>query len=376
MELEPKTAKLIVKNLKDIINFEINLFDTSGTIIASTDRSRIGTSHEGALIAAHTKKILTIDYDNQFAGAKKGINLPVLFNNSVVAIIGITGTREEVEPFGNIIKKMTEILIRENWLQMTAYNQRNNYHNLINMLIAKTRDQSLTDYLASILAINLEIPRLVIIGEFVNKTPNDNYEELFHLIYNRMKPFASSFFAVSEQKVTILMEDLDNQQLNEFLAATQQDIQNRFKKNFVFGIGNTAPTIDDIWQSYHNAQTTVNWLKFEKKSAFQRFSELDLELLLTAISIDNAQDLINKVFSNLNTKEIDKYSDLIRTYEKHNGSITGGAEELFIHKNTFQNKLNRFYEITGYNPRDLKDYVIIAVAIRLRDYLNATKQLN
>lgn len=56
MELEPKVAKLIVKSLKDIINHEINLFDTSGTIIASTDTVRIGTSHEGARLAAKTNR--------------------------------------------------------------------------------------------------------------------------------------------------------------------------------------------------------------------------------------------------------------------------------------------------------------------------------
>ena len=102
MELEPKVAKLIVKSLKDIINHEINLFDTSGTIIASTDTVRIGTSHEGARLAAKNQQTLTIEHDNQFKGAKKGINIPVLFNQSVVAIIGITGERRT---FGEYYQK-------------------------------------------------------------------------------------------------------------------------------------------------------------------------------------------------------------------------------------------------------------------------------
>ena len=44
MNLDPQIAETIVTNLKDVINHEINLFDTTGTIIASTDRTRIGTS--------------------------------------------------------------------------------------------------------------------------------------------------------------------------------------------------------------------------------------------------------------------------------------------------------------------------------------------
>lgn len=105
MDLDPQTAETIVTSLKDIISHEINLFDTTGTIIASTDLSRIGTSHDGARLTIATKKTVFIDSDNEFKGARHGINMPVLFNDSVVAVIGITGERSEVEPFGKVIKK-------------------------------------------------------------------------------------------------------------------------------------------------------------------------------------------------------------------------------------------------------------------------------
>ncbi len=57
MELDPKIAESIVTNLKDVIQHEINLFDATGTIIASTDRTRIGTSHDGARLAISTKSL-------------------------------------------------------------------------------------------------------------------------------------------------------------------------------------------------------------------------------------------------------------------------------------------------------------------------------
>ena len=104
MNLDPQIAETIVTNLKDVINHEINLFDTTGTIIASTDRTRIGTSHDGARLAIKTKKTISIDRENEYRGARHGINVPVMFNDQVVAVIGITGERSEVEPFGNVIK--------------------------------------------------------------------------------------------------------------------------------------------------------------------------------------------------------------------------------------------------------------------------------
>ena len=87
MDLDPQIAETIVSNLKDIIQHEINLFDTTGTIIASTDRSRIGTSHDGARLAISTQSTVSIDSEHEFKGAKHGINVPVLFNGVIVGAV-------------------------------------------------------------------------------------------------------------------------------------------------------------------------------------------------------------------------------------------------------------------------------------------------
>ncbi|QQU18263.1 helix-turn-helix domain-containing protein [Enterococcus casseliflavus] len=300
MELEPKVAKLIVKSLKDIINHEINLFDTSGTIIASTDTVRIGTSHEGARLAAKNQQTLTIEHDNQFKGAKKGINIPVLFNQSVVAIIGITGERTKVEPLGNIIKKMTEILIRENWIQLTNFHQRQNYHNLATMLIAPQRDDSLAAYLASLLDIDLERPRILVIGKFLftREKNNLNYEKLLHTIQSHLHIFPGSFFSLINQK----------------------------------------------------------------SATISSYQKMDYGLLFVGISTEDNKQLQKKVLGSLTVEEIEQFQLIFETYKRYNGSIMKCAEALFLHKNTFQNKLNRITEKTGYNPRNLSDFTVLSAA--------------
>ncbi|WEV74325.1 hypothetical protein OZX74_01865 [Bifidobacterium sp. ESL0798] len=164
MDINPKIAETIVSNIKGVLKHEINLFDTSGTIIASTDKSRIGTGHDGARLAVALKHTIAIDNEHQFEGAKNGINVPVMINGSVVAVIGITGKRSEVEPFGNIIKKMTEILIRENIDQVTRFDRRMMMSNLINILTSSSQDPGLIDYLSSVLHLDLGRPKFVIVG--------------------------------------------------------------------------------------------------------------------------------------------------------------------------------------------------------------------
>ena len=48
MEIDPNIATDIVTHLKDALRHEINFFNTSGIIIASTDPTRIGSGHDGA----------------------------------------------------------------------------------------------------------------------------------------------------------------------------------------------------------------------------------------------------------------------------------------------------------------------------------------
>ncbi|WP_208559906.1 CdaR family transcriptional regulator [Marinilactibacillus kalidii] len=364
MELEPKVAKLIVENLKDIIKHEINLFDTSGTIVASTDTSRIGTSHQGAKLVAKSQETITIKQDDQYLGAKKGINIPVLFNQSVIAIIGITGEPSEVEPLGNIIKKMTEILIRENYIQITQFHQRQNFHNLANMLIAPKRDNSLVAYLASLLDVDLERPRRIVVGKLhthENKEVLD-YEELLHTIQLHLKVYSTSFFSLANQEVCLFIDQQAEASLHNFLSQLQNDIAQQFDRQISFGIGRCATSFHDYWHSYEEAKKTIKWMIHQFEATISTYEEMDYGLLFVDISKEDSQQLQKRVLGNLTEEEIDQYQLIFDTYEHFNGSIMRCAEALFLHKNTFQNRLNRLADKTGYNPRKLKDFTILSAA--------------
>ena len=43
------------------------------------------------------------------------MNLPLLFHDEVIGVIGITGEPENISRYGEILRKMTELLIHENY---------------------------------------------------------------------------------------------------------------------------------------------------------------------------------------------------------------------------------------------------------------------
>ena len=369
MNLDPKIAETIVNNLKDVINHEINLFDTTGTIIASTDPARIGTTHEGARLAIETQQPVPIDSEHQFKGAKHGINMPVMFQDTAVAVIGITGERAEVEPFGNVIKKMTEILIRENWDHVERYDRRVRVSNLAGILKLRRHDESLAAYYASMLRVDLDIPRLVLVGRA--QTEDDSaldYNGLYEMFHARFESFTTSFFAFLERDVCLFIDVRDERRIPALVQGMSDDAKRILGYPLIFGAGRAEHSASLYWRSYDEACSALEWLSFEQAGTLMRYEDMDLGLILSSVPRDNAMQLVGHVFRGLSDAEIDEFQRVFDAYVRHNGSIVHCADELYLHKNTLQNRLNKIAEKTGYNPRKLSDFTVLALAFKLRSY--------
>ena len=118
MQLSRRSAQQIVEQIGKLVRQNINLMDESGHIIASTDPKRIGSFHQGAYrIISERLPELYITPEMETPSVRQGIKLPLEVKGTVVGVIGITGGYQEVFSYGQIVKKMTEILIAEGWEQ-------------------------------------------------------------------------------------------------------------------------------------------------------------------------------------------------------------------------------------------------------------------
>jgi carbohydrate diacid regulator len=160
--ISSEKSQYIVKELSNIIDRNINFMNDEGIIIASTDQSRIGLVHEGALVVLKTKKKLLVK-ENQFAGTKAGINLPVYFENRVIGVIGITATEPEVLKMAEIIRKMTEILIKEQLIdeQNEIINQSKEVF-IRDWLEGRWKEDKVLSSRGWMIGLNVNLPRVVV----------------------------------------------------------------------------------------------------------------------------------------------------------------------------------------------------------------------
>ena len=358
MNINKDIALTIVNNLKDAVRYDINLFDTTGTIIASTNTSRIGSTHGAAQLAIETGETVYVDDEHPFAGARNGVNIPVYLYDTVVAVIGMTGERHEVEAYGTVIKKMTEILIRENLDRINYANRNVIIDNLVSALIAERYDAATVAHLMQEADITVQekllCAEILFSGELLTSADIRRIREAVREITHH-----DNQLIVRVQPDSICM--IGPQPLVHEIINTYHFLN----RPYAAGVSNLCDNLRFIHPHYLQAHRAARWALTNNENQVAYFTDLDFGLLFPALNPASIEQYCAHVFSDLEPHMIEQLYRVFAAYKANNGSIAHIAQELFLHKNTVQNRLNKMAKITGYNPRDLKDFAVLDCAFSL-----------
>lgn len=350
-------AQQIADTVKDVCGQNINFIDQSGIIFASTDETRIGTFHEIGYKAFHSGTAIEVESDNRFIGTQKGINLPIYHNQEVFAVIGISGEPQEVKKYAHLAERITFLLIREQELNLLSRNLDAKKHFIIHSFIEPKNihqeylKESLKDF-----GIDLQTAKRFILIRLDHRFHPGNtsmieakIEQMFDLV--RLKLYT---FDYPNEYLAVIDDDCFAKQryIFEKFCCDYQDI-------LKIAVGK-ACSIDQLCSSYQSALTAWKSISAGTRS-FVLFDELTLEIVLSAVTKETRAEFLSKTISDLSEEEI----SLIKTYFENNMSLAKTCEQLFLHKNTLQYKLNHIYQKCGFNPRHFQDAVILYLAVTL-----------
>jgi carbohydrate diacid regulator len=363
--LQPKLAEKIVNEVHKLISEEIIVVNTDGTIIASTNLERLGTFHKGALITSQQKKklIITEKETLHLEGVKAGINLPIFFQNEVIGVIGITGDPETVTPFGEIIRKMTELLISENF-----YGEQFDYHSrameafVLEWLKAKEHSADLLEQ-ARALSIDLELNRTAVIIEF-DKSPLSR--DVWSSILNSFSQNRNDVLTRSgNERIIILTDCSHSDTIKNRLERFLKWIQTSFGMIAYAGVGPSAPPAM-LYRSYTKAEQALKMAKRIQSIVFDE--ELMLEMITGELSSDTKSEYIQRTIGPL-LKENDLLETLAELF-KQDRSLKNTAQSLYIHINTLHYRLKKIEELTHLNTNRIYDLLCLYLAVLLLNELD------
>ncbi|MCP8968481.1 CdaR family transcriptional regulator [Ectobacillus ponti] len=360
--LFPDLAKKIVREVRRLISENIIIVGANGIIIASTDPTRLGTFHEGALLCLQQKKtvIITKEDEHKLQGVKAGISLPLLFHDEVVGVIGITGKPEDISQYGEIMRKMTELLIHENYfLEQLELEQRSYEAFVFDWLQRREWSPSFLDR-AKALGVTLEGRQRLILLALHESDPL-----LQRKVWQYMHPLLPKQDLLvrwgNERLILVhAVGEEDAKETAALLNKWKQDAESAFPVKLAVGIGQTMPA-KRMHTSYEQALRALEVALPTHAVVFHE--NLRLEMCLQDISGDTREEFLKRtLYALVYEREL---FEALQAFIGCNQSYKLAAEQLHIHINTLHYRFKKIEEATGLNPKRFEDLATLYVALRL-----------
>ncbi|MEX6679106.1 sugar diacid recognition domain-containing protein [Pseudomonas sp. W2Oct36] len=111
--LDHALAQDIVDRAMAILPCNVNVMDYLGIIIGSGEAERLYTRHEGAQLVLANSRVVEIDSHTarQLDGVRPGVNLPLMLDQKLIGVLGITGEPDEVRVYAELVKMTAEMLM-------------------------------------------------------------------------------------------------------------------------------------------------------------------------------------------------------------------------------------------------------------------------
>lgn len=371
--ISEKYLQNILCEMKEIVDQDLIFMNADGIIKASTVTSRIGNVHYGGKKVVETGRDLMIYSDHEYIGAKKGINMPVRLDETIIGVIGITGNSDEVIKYVKIIKRLTEIFIKDGYAKDVENSEIKKDRMILESLLFSEIDidQNYITRYESLFGIKNKIPRFIIVSTIIGNESKivRNIDEVFRIFRAALRG-SRAIISLTGNNIIMILESDSTVCCDAIIVKVKKEVKKKTNLNMRFGIGDKQTEISRLRISYLKAMDALKWSSIVTKENVTYYEDFDIEIILSKMPTTVMEEYVEKLFSNLDASEIKDMGKIIELYETHNGSLKLISQELFIHKNTLQYKINKLHEKTGYDMRNLRDFMALRIAFILKKYVS------
>jgi len=377
MHISQKTAQNIVNEMKLAIHKDINIMDENGVILSSTNPTRLGQLHQGALQVIHENlSALPIEKDDIRRGVQRGVNFPLTINGKLEGVIGITGDPAQVSIFGDVIKRMTEIML-ESAQQREKIDLINRAKGMFveNWIFAESPDWAELELRGHMLDIPIEDPYTVALLQIATPehaseaTKTEELSEmrnnmLLRTVHNRLQENPMHFCMVIHNRIIVLMHRTNKTDALAIVGDICGAIENFYHLRMCAGISNASLSSSNIRRCYLEAKTAALVAEQSTSQRIIPYNQVSPEFIAQSIPASIKHDLRKLVFTSCTEREQEEFCQTIRFFFDQSGDIQKCADTLFIHRNTFQYRMDCVRKKTGYSLKVPKDSLLLYLSIQ------------
>ncbi|HSK95926.1 MAG TPA: sugar diacid recognition domain-containing protein [Euzebyales bacterium] len=386
--LSSAVAQEIADTITSAIGHNVLITDAAGRVIGSGDPSRVDTLHEASLEVVRRRAGAWHDAAaaSRLAGVKPGMTLPILLDQDVVGTVGITGDPGTVRSFGEIVRRQTEILVRQTMLLRLDLLRERALEQLVQDIAGYEPDSGDDEWLhlrAEKLGFAIVVPRAAVIIAIDHPSPRatDRAPGRAPDIerQSRTLQLARDVFDAPQDLVTEVAADTiavladlsarrgSDADLGEACRHLLAETERRYDTRAWAGVGPVARELAGLRRSYHDAWTALRLgRRLAPDRALHRAEQFRIRSLLTGVGARQRQRYRDGLLADLRAHR--SWPELRRTivaWVEHGLRLTDTARALRIHRNTLIYRLDRISTIAGTSIRTPRHAVAVYLACLL-----------
>ncbi|MGH3648753.1 MAG: CdaR family transcriptional regulator [Micromonosporaceae bacterium] len=384
--LTPEIAQEVADGITAAIGFNVLVTDREGLVIGSGDPDRVGAVHEASRQVVRTRAEAWHDprAARRFAGVKPGITLPLTLGQEIVGTVGITGDPEVVRPFGEIVRRQTEIMLRQTMLLRLELLRERALEQLVADIASYqegTVDAEPLRTRAEELGFAVDLPRAVVVVAIgPDATPADPDQALdvdrpHHPIRLAKEVFdaAGDLVAPIGAAAVAVLADLAPRAGSEALPKLGEELVRRIEQRLGadswVGIGAEATGLAELPRSYHEAWSALRTgRRMAPKGRVHHTRDFRVWDLLMGVAPRQRRDFREALLASLGRQR--SWPELRRTVIallEHGFRLVETAQALHIHRNTLLYRLERISAALGGDVREPRVAIPLYLACLLEE---------
>ncbi|WP_216588430.1 CdaR family transcriptional regulator [Streptomyces brasiliscabiei] len=377
--LSPSLAQEIAGDTSAVIGFNVLITDAEGMVIGSGDSSRVGSFHEASVEVIRTQEPAAHSASEalRLRGVRPGITLPLVTDGQAVGTVGITGTPAQVRRFGLLVKRQTEILLRESVMLRSRLLAERAAEKLFADLASYDPQVVEVDFLhfrAAELGFDLRLPRIAVAFEVTVAEPGGRRHggapaRDMALVRSELLRTVREVFADPQDIVATtapgrlgVLHRLRADRATESLVADCRRVvdlvaaQNSLTARA--GVGEPADSVGALHDSYQDACDALRLTARSRGrgaggSPVQLIAELRIHQLLAAVGQPARGRLLATTAAGLRTQpDWPVLRDTVTAWCEGGFNLVRAAEALHVHRNTVVYRMQKIEQLTGRPLRD------------------------
>ncbi|WP_174733429.1 CdaR family transcriptional regulator [Mesobacillus harenae] len=360
--LTKQLAQEIVVRTMAIIGRNINVMNEQGIIIGSGDNSRLDDIHQGAVRVIEQQAELEVTEKDAglLHGVKPGINLPITYQGEIIGVIGITGPPNEIKSFAELVKMAAEMIVQQSvFIQQMQWDDRLKEELVSQLVHSEGKLDRLFYERAERIGINHSIKRVAV------ALRTDNRPQVLNYLKNKLGK--NDLYLMQPDHIILLIANQgQSPHLKDIIKTAESWVQllkGDTNHGCQIGIGGSLEP-DSIRESYIQAKAALEaGRKLHPDKSIYHYEDYLLPVILHETGKSNSWDRLKNYSLQLNNDDKGELLETLKVYLDENGDMNKVAQRLFIHRNTLRYRLEKIREITGLDPRKIKDLTTLYLSL-------------